>query len=94
MKVTAGCLLAFATLLEPSDLASGPGAGCSSATPDIWLEGLIRFEGALAWESGQPRSAVPAMVLRWAEDAWLAGWDHADARFYHADPQSAYREAA
>ena len=47
--------------------------------PDDAIESLAVFEGALAWETDAPRSAVPPHLSPWAEDAWLSGWDWADA---------------
>ena len=47
--------------------------------PDDIIESLIVFEGALAWETGQPRDAVRTMARPWARRAWLAGWDWAEA---------------
>ena len=97
MKITARCLAAFAPLLAPADLAVSadrPGTGRSFAGAETPLDSLFRFEGALAWECGAPRSSAPHPGLDWARDAWLAGWDHADARFYHAGAGPDVRGAA
>ncbi len=79
---TAGNLASarFASWLEPASLrlAAMP---ARSAAPETMLMSLVCFEGALAWEAGEPRSAVPLRVRSWGALAWLEGWDWACARY-------------
>ena len=51
--------------------------------PDDVIESLVVFEGALAWETGASRSALPPVGVDWAKDAWLSGWDWADQGYGH-----------
>ncbi len=61
--------------LRRAALATGP------AMPETILVSLVRFEGALAWEAGTPRSAGPPAAPGWVVPAWLEGWDWAHARY-------------
>ncbi len=75
MRVTDRALAEFGTALIPSDLHPAAGQPPSPALPHRILESLIRFEGALAWEAGEPRDCMPATIATWARHVWLAGWD-------------------
>ena len=88
MKITEQGRATFAAHLEQSDYLAAPmrmpprpAPSGVPGMPDDAIEGLAVFEGALAWETGEAREAVPPARSPWAEAAWLSGWDWADLEY-------------
>ena len=80
MRMTERAMAEFSTELEPADLPCRVGQERPAALPPGVLHSLLRFEGALAWEGGAPRTDVPSPT-GWAQEVWLAGWDDMYARY-------------
>ena len=43
------------------------------------LQAIFR-EGVLSYRNGVPRTSAPEMITEWESNAWLKGWDAAEAQ--------------